>query len=516
MIIPSPSTVSVIIPAQNENETIRSVLHEVKKLQPLEVIVVLNGSTDGTREICRSEGCRLFEYPKPLGNDVGRAIGARYAKGDILLFLDGDIPIPSSSLVPFIQAIFNGHHIAMNNLTWSMNLTAIPHATAVAKLALNRLLQRPDLAVNSLVAVPHAMSRAAVNAIGWPLLANPALAQATAILKGLSIVCPASLDVISTNKPRQQHIQFSAGATYPDSTTRILGDHIAAISAVVNHRGSRGGLPEGTRNRGFLQHYIPLKKRTKSRRSAVIPVSEESRTIVEVIRSVRAAGVDEIIVVANGSDSETIERAMLTGANVLVFRQALGHNVGRAIGAACSTGDVCLFVDGDFVIPPADLIPFIRAVENGIDVALNDLECLFHRFRPIDPISAMKYFLNICCKKPELLNASMTAVPHAVSKRVIETVGYQSLIIPPLAQVKAVLAGYQVKAVHHVDVVTVNRPRPDHRYANGIIPAFQRIAGDHLEALEYLISQTNERGGFADYRNYSVIHQVKGMSGSHE
>lgn len=501
------TSVSVIIPAQNEEQSIRGVIREALKLNPLEIIVVLNGSTDGTKTICQSEGCRIFEYAKALGNDVGRALGARYAKGEILLFLDGDIPIPYNNLVPFVQAIQNGHHIAVNNLTWTMSLTPIPHATAAAKMAFNRLLQRPDLTVNSLVAIPHSMSKEAVRRIGWKRLANPVLTQATAMLKGLSIVCPASVDVITSNKKREQHVQFSSGSGYPDSTTRIIGDHLAALHEVLKIRGPRGGLPEGARNRGFLQHYIPITKSMKAGRSAVIPVSKESETIVEVIRSVRAAGVDEIIVVANGSDDRTIERAMETGAQVLVFREALGHNVGRAIGAACCTGDTLLFVDGDFIVPPKDLIPFIRAVENGVDVALNDLEMLFYKFRPADPISLLKYFINICCQKPELLNASMTAVPHALSRKVVEKIGYSSLVIPPLAQLKAALSGFSLKAVHSVDVVTVNRPRLDHQPVNGQIPAFQRIAGDHMEAIQHLIAQRGVRGGFADYRDYSVINK---------
>lgn len=507
----APHAVSVIIPAQNEEQTIRGVLAEAKKLKPLEIIVVVNGSTDGTTAICRAEGCRVIEFAESLGNDTGRAIGAFYAKGNILLFLDGDIPVPHDRLLPFIEAVRNGCQIALNNLTWSLQLTAVPHATAAAKAAFNRMAGRPDLAVNSLVAVPHAMSREAVEAIGWHKLANPVLAQAEAILRGFSIGCPASVDVIAPNRVRKQHQHHSTDSGYPDSTTRIIGDHIAALDEIIRRRGPRGGLPEGARDRGFLQHYIPARKKRKAKRSAVIPVGEERETIAEVIRSVRAAGVDEIIVVANGSDRLTVERAQAAGANVFTFSKALGHNVGRAIGAANCTGEICLFVDGDFVVPPRDLIPFIRAAESGVDVALNNLDRLFQQFRPADPISMLKYFLNICCKKPELLNASMTAVPHAVHRRVIDTIGYRSFVIPPLAQVKAILAGFRVQAVHYVDVVTVNRPRSDHQWKGGAIPAFLRIAGDHAEALQHLIERTDSRGGFADFRNVSVIQQMKGM-----
>ncbi|WP_274362032.1 glycosyltransferase family 2 protein [Paenibacillus thermotolerans] len=504
------SRISVIIPARNEGKQIRSVVREAKRLQPLEIVIVLNGSTDETKSVCRQEGCRIIEYERSLGNDVGRAVGAYYAQGDVLLFLDGDIPIEHHRLSLFVKTIEQGHDVALNNLSWSLTLTKVPHVTAAAKYVTNRLIDRQDLTVNSLIAIPHAMSRKAVQQIGWRNLANPVLAQCIAVEKRLSIAAPVSINVISSNRPRPDHSKYSDNAVFPDSTTRILGDHLAALSHVIQLKGERGGFPEGARNRGFLQSYKPVTPAAKAKRSAIIPVGQEGDTIQDVIRSVRRAGVDEIIVVANGSDSKTIHQAQQTGAKVFVFRHALGHNVGRAIGAACSTGDICVFVDGDFVIPPEDIKPFIDAVENGTDIALNKLDMLFERFQPADPISAVKYFVNICMKQPQLLNASMTAVPHAVHRRVIDRIGWRSLMIPPLAQVKAATGGARIRPVHYVDVIAPNRPRSDHMPVNGRIEAFDRIYGDHMEAIAYLIRKNGPRGGFADFRHYEIMKRLRG------
>lgn len=87
-----------------------------------------------------------------------------------------------------------------------------------------------------------------------------------------------------------------------------------------------------------------------------------------------------------------------------------------------------------------------------------------------------KYFVNLVAKRPDLWNSSLTAVPHAMHKKVIEEIGYDSLIIPPLAQMKAILAGFTMKAVQFVDVIKTNRIRPDrHEIVNGRIQAFDRI-----------------------------------------
>ena len=75
-------------------------------------------ATDGTKEIALQHNCRVIYYRYSLGNDVGRAIGAREAKGEIVLFLDGDIVMKSEELYNFIKGIQQGHEIVLNNLTW--------------------------------------------------------------------------------------------------------------------------------------------------------------------------------------------------------------------------------------------------------------------------------------------------------------------------------------------------------------------------------------------------------------
>lgn len=80
--------VSVIIPALNEEGYIKRSIESVKKLNPLEVIVVDGGSTDRTREIAEREGAIVIESPRGRGTQMNR--GASIARGDVLLFLHAD------------------------------------------------------------------------------------------------------------------------------------------------------------------------------------------------------------------------------------------------------------------------------------------------------------------------------------------------------------------------------------------------------------------------------------------
>jgi hypothetical protein len=89
----------------------------------------------------------------------------------------------------------------------------------------------------------------------------------------------------------------------------------------------------------------------------------------------------------------------------------------------------------------------------------------------------------------------MTAVPHALSRRALETIGCPPLAVPPLAHTMAIHAGLAVKRVRHVDVGTLNPLRVKRERSRSLEPL---IVGDHLEAIRWLASRTDERGGYED------------------
>jgi glycosyltransferase involved in cell wall biosynthesis len=82
-------SVSVIIPAWNEAESIGAVLAEIPRGFVSEIIVIDGGSTDGTPEIAASGGARVLSEPQ-RGYGRACATGAAAAQGDILVFLDAD------------------------------------------------------------------------------------------------------------------------------------------------------------------------------------------------------------------------------------------------------------------------------------------------------------------------------------------------------------------------------------------------------------------------------------------
>lgn len=83
--------VSIILPAKNEADSLRSLLPKIQESMPdVELIVVNDGSTDDTAAICRQYGTKLIAHPYGMGNGAAVKSGARAAQGEILVFMDAD------------------------------------------------------------------------------------------------------------------------------------------------------------------------------------------------------------------------------------------------------------------------------------------------------------------------------------------------------------------------------------------------------------------------------------------
>jgi glycosyltransferase involved in cell wall biosynthesis len=82
---------SIIIPAKNEENGLSSLLPELITNHPdVEIIVVDDGSTDNTKQLCLVNKIKLVSHPYSKGNGAAIKSGARAAKGDVFLFMDAD------------------------------------------------------------------------------------------------------------------------------------------------------------------------------------------------------------------------------------------------------------------------------------------------------------------------------------------------------------------------------------------------------------------------------------------
>lgn len=89
--MPSGLSVSIIVPAFNEEKALGSVIADLKKLRPAdEVIVVDDGSTDGTAAVAEQLQVKVIRHLHNKGYGAALKTGIRNATGEAVLFFDAD------------------------------------------------------------------------------------------------------------------------------------------------------------------------------------------------------------------------------------------------------------------------------------------------------------------------------------------------------------------------------------------------------------------------------------------
>lgn len=85
------NSISIIIPAKNEAESLSTLLPKLKEQYPhAELIIIDDGSTDETRFVAEHNGARVIHHPYSIGNGGAIKAGARAAKGQVFIFMDAD------------------------------------------------------------------------------------------------------------------------------------------------------------------------------------------------------------------------------------------------------------------------------------------------------------------------------------------------------------------------------------------------------------------------------------------
>jgi glycosyltransferase involved in cell wall biosynthesis len=106
-------TISVIIPAYNEEKWIRQTLESVDRAKryllargdsTVETLVVDNASADRTALIARSLNAKVVQESDHVISKVRNA-GAKAASGDIFVFIDADVTIPEALLWRIAQIL---------------------------------------------------------------------------------------------------------------------------------------------------------------------------------------------------------------------------------------------------------------------------------------------------------------------------------------------------------------------------------------------------------------------------
>lgn len=106
--------ISIVIPAKNESAGLQKLLPELSRTFPSsEIIVVNDGSTDNTKEICSDYTVKVINHPYSKGNGAAIKTGANAATGQSLIFMDADGQHGTDQLHKLIEHYDKGYHMVV-------------------------------------------------------------------------------------------------------------------------------------------------------------------------------------------------------------------------------------------------------------------------------------------------------------------------------------------------------------------------------------------------------------------
>jgi len=112
--------ISIVLPAKNEAAALAGLIPRLRTAQPdAEVIVVDDGSTDDTAQICAEQAVTRLHQPYSMGNGAAIKRGARAARGEIIVFMDADGQHDPADIGKLLQRLEQGFDMVVGARDWS-------------------------------------------------------------------------------------------------------------------------------------------------------------------------------------------------------------------------------------------------------------------------------------------------------------------------------------------------------------------------------------------------------------
>ncbi len=110
---------SIVLPAKDEAAALPRILAKIRELYPAaEIIVVNDGSIDGTTSLLAASDVRVISHPYTMGNGASVKTGARAATGEILVLMDADGQHKPDDIPRLLERLEEGYDMVVGARSW--------------------------------------------------------------------------------------------------------------------------------------------------------------------------------------------------------------------------------------------------------------------------------------------------------------------------------------------------------------------------------------------------------------
>jgi glycosyltransferase involved in cell wall biosynthesis len=138
---------SIIVPVFNESRTVASVIHRLLTVNlPVarEIVVVNDGSSDGTREVLdavpiEGDAVRILHVERNAGKGAAIRLGLEHARGTVIAIQDADLELDPAQLAALVTPIVAGETKVVYGSRFLAGRPDAPWLTVLANRALTSL-----------------------------------------------------------------------------------------------------------------------------------------------------------------------------------------------------------------------------------------------------------------------------------------------------------------------------------------------------------------------------------------
>tara|TARA_B100000963_G_C22425797_1_gene579810 strand:- start:19 stop:726 length:708 start_codon:yes stop_codon:yes gene_type:complete len=136
---------SIIIPVYNEKKTINKILNKIHKLKEInkEIIVVDDGSNDGTREVLKKNKNKinkLIYHKKNKGKGAAIKTAQKIVSGNVVIIQDADLEYDPIDYKKLLKFIYKGYKVVYGSRVLGKNRYLLSNFSSLMRIFYNHVL----------------------------------------------------------------------------------------------------------------------------------------------------------------------------------------------------------------------------------------------------------------------------------------------------------------------------------------------------------------------------------------